>query len=108
LTLVRGDLKEKGAHFVEEKRAISLIQSGRPAIETGINLYSNPEPNTLFRITLYAEGKVLAVEERDEFFEMELRLSDLLAGLEFETITGFTVNRISQTDEEPENVYKEV
>lgn len=101
-------MRKKGVHAVENVQAVSSIESGRPAIETGINLYSNPDSNTLFRITLYAEGKVLAVEECDKFSEMEVRLSDLLAGLEFETITGFAVNRISQSDEEPENAYNEV
>ena len=47
-----------------------------------------------FKITLYEKDKEPTVDEVEEFWEVETRLSDLLADLEYEAITGFTISRI--------------
>ena len=46
-----------------------------------------------FRITLYEKDKDPTVDEVENFWEVEVRLNDLLADLQYEAITGFTISR---------------
>jgi hypothetical protein len=47
-----------------------------------------------FRIERYEKDKKPIVDEVENFWEVELSLSDLLGDLEYEAITGFTISRI--------------
>ncbi len=49
-----------------------------------------------YRITRYEKNKETTVDEVENFWEVEVSLSDLLGDLEYEAITGFTISRIQE------------